>query len=151
MAKVRVLLADANPDVRESMRQVIEATGADVHLLEARDGREAMRTVFAARPHLVLADIKLAQVDTLTLVQHIRQRLPETRTIVLVTDDNREYRSAALIAGACAVLAKEALSEEWMRVMIVLMQVGSEVPCELSLKKGGQDGNGFQQAIDDSL
>lgn len=131
MPRLRILVADANSDIREAMRQVIQAIGADVHLMEARDGREAMQTVLASRPHLLLADIKLAHLDTLTLVRHIKQRVPETRTIVLLTDDNKEYRAAAVRAGACGVLPKQELGEDWIRVMIVLLLTGSETPCEM--------------------
>lgn len=122
MSRVRILIADSNQDIRESMRQVVEATCADVSLALAGDGQDAINLALSLRPHLAMIDIGLHKVDVLTTIRYLRRRVPEMRIIVMLTDDNKEYRLAAQRAGACAVVAKASLNEDWMRTIICLLQ-----------------------------
>lgn len=122
MGRLRVLIADSSSDIRESMRQLVVATGADVQLTFGSDGQEAINLALGLRPHLAMLDIGLPKVDVLTVIQHLRRRLPEMRVIVMLTDDGKEYRTAAQKAGACAVIGKASLTEDWMRTIICLLQ-----------------------------
>ncbi len=122
LARLRILVAESNPDVRETMRQVVAATGTGASLSLAANGQDALNLALNIRPHLTMIDMNLRQIDALSLIRHLRRRLPETRNMVLLTDDNKEYRSAAIEAGACAVVAKAALNEDWMSMIICLLQ-----------------------------
>lgn len=122
MSRLRILVADSNPDIRESMRQVVQATGAEIALAFAGDGQSVLNAAVTLRPHLAMIDIGLRNADVLGLVRHLHYRLPETRTIVMLTDDSKEYRLAAERVGASAVVAKAALNEDWLRSMICLLQ-----------------------------
>lgn len=122
MGRLRILIADSNQDIRESMRQLVEATGADVSLTLAADGQDAINMALSGRPHVAMLDIGLHKVDVLTVIRHLRRRVPEMRIIIMLTDDNKEYRVAAQRAGACAAIAKASLNEDWMRTIICLLE-----------------------------
>ena len=81
--KIRILLADANPDFRSSMADLI-AREEDMELVAAVDnGVEALARISELRPDVLLTDLVLLQLDGLELLR----RLPETdakpRSIVL--------------------------------------------------------------------
>jgi DNA-binding NarL/FixJ family response regulator len=122
MSRLRMLFADANSDFQESVRQLVDAVGTEVSLIYASDGKEALTKAFSARPHLVLADFGLPRMEALDLVRQIKQRLPETRVIVMLSVNSKEYRLAAQEAGACATVSKPALNEDWMRMVLCLLQ-----------------------------
>lgn len=122
MGRLRILVADPNLDIQEAMRQVVKATGADVSLAFAGDGQTALNLALSVRPHLAMMDMGLRHVDALSLVHYLHRRLPETRIIVMLTDDGKEYRFVAQRAGACAVIRKASLNEDWMRAIICLLE-----------------------------
>lgn len=122
MNKLRVLIADSNRDILEAMRQVIASTGADVSLILATSGQAAINSALSARPHLAMLDIGLPGIDVLTVIRHLRLKVPETTIIVMLTDDNKEYRMAAQRAGACAAVAKASVNRDWMRTVICLLR-----------------------------
>jgi CheY-like chemotaxis protein len=52
---LRVLVADDNVDVRESMRLLLEVAGYEVHV--ARDGRAALAAAELLAPHVCILDV----------------------------------------------------------------------------------------------
>ncbi len=58
MSQHEILVVDDDPDIRQSIRLVLEKAGYRVR--EARDGRQALDELKRQRPDLVLLDIMMA-------------------------------------------------------------------------------------------
>ena len=72
--KTRILLADANPDFRTSMRDLLDRE-EDMELVAAVDnGAEALALIPELHPDVLLTDLVLLQLDGLELLR----RLPDT-------------------------------------------------------------------------
>jgi two-component system phosphate regulon response regulator OmpR len=70
MAAQRILIVDDDPDVRESMGEYLQGHGFEVALA---DNGEAMRRAFAAaKPDVVLLDLRLPGEDGLSLARWLR-------------------------------------------------------------------------------
>jgi DNA-binding NarL/FixJ family response regulator len=103
---IRVVLADDEPVVRFGVRAVL-ATAGDVDVVaEAENGTEAVELVAAHRPDVAVLDIRMPRLDGLDAAGLIRERHPDTRTLVLTTFADDAYISRALGEGASGFVLK---------------------------------------------
>jgi DNA-binding NarL/FixJ family response regulator len=106
---VRVLLADDQPLARAGLRTLLESCG-DIEVVgEAASGAEAVERARAARPDVVLMDIRMPGLDGLEATRWIvaDERLAGVRVVILTTFDLDEYVYEALRVGASGFLAKD--------------------------------------------
>ena len=105
-ARRRVLVADAEPDVRLLCRSTLEFAGYDV--VEAGDGEEALRMTREYRPDAVLLDVMLAGPDGWRVLAAL-QAGPDVRAIPVVLLSGQDAESDPVRAwsqGAADWLAK---------------------------------------------
>ncbi len=107
MGRSTVLLVDDEPAIRELLADVLRDGGYDV--VEARDGVEALRTLeqhalSVDSPSLIVLDLMLPNTDGLEVLGHLAAQ--GVRLPVVVMSTSRDLLSAAVAAGARAVLRK---------------------------------------------
>jgi PAS domain S-box-containing protein len=66
----RVLLVEDNKDSRETLQQILELSGHEVH--EAQDGRQAVEMALELRPDVALVDLGLPDLDGFEVARRIR-------------------------------------------------------------------------------
>jgi PAS domain S-box-containing protein len=98
-ARKRVLVADDNPAGRELVREGLGDDAAAI--IEAANGIEALRKIRETRPHLVLLDIQMPQMDGYTVLREIRRdpALKDLRVVALTAFAMQGDRERALDAG----------------------------------------------------
>lgn len=110
--RIRVLLADDHPFVREGIKSHL-ATLRDFEVLgEAGDGEEAVRLAAKLRPEIVLMDISMPGMSGLEAISRLRKRLPRVQVLVLTMHDDREYVAKAFRLGARGFLRKNDSPDE---------------------------------------
>ncbi len=82
MNSMRVLVVDDEPDAAEALTLLLKPRGFDVRV--AGTGDEARAEVTAWRPHVVLLDLMLPDVNGLDLLRDFRAVVPDTQ-VVMVT------------------------------------------------------------------
>jgi two-component system response regulator (stage 0 sporulation protein F) len=108
---VSILVVDDEPDVIELFRQHFrrEIRGGDYVLHFATSGEQALeRLAGEIGPHLIVivSDINMPRADGLTLLQEIKQRVPDLRVIVMSEFDGEERRRRAAEYGAAEFITK---------------------------------------------
>jgi DNA-binding NarL/FixJ family response regulator len=105
----RILLADDHAVVRRGLRLVLESEPDLRVIAEAGDGAEAVRVASAARPDVVLMDIRMPVLDGIEATRQIvaDQRLSDVKVVILTTFDLDDYVYTALKAGASGFLVKD--------------------------------------------
>lgn len=103
---IRVLLADDHDIVREGLRALLGMAGDIAVVGEARTGREAVAEAERLRPHVVLMDISMPELDGVEACARIRQQAPEARVLFLTMHEAEEYFFRALRAGASGYVIK---------------------------------------------
>ena len=113
---IRVLLADDSALQREGWRLVI-GSQPDVEVVgEAGDGEQALGLLRRSPVDVVLMDIQMPRVNGLTATGRILadervRELGAPRIVLLATVDLEQHVPAAAMAGAYAVLWKDAQPE----------------------------------------
>jgi CheY-like chemotaxis protein len=67
---LRILIVEDHDDSRAMLAQMVASTGA--RPMVAADGREALEMLATARPHLILCDLRMPDLDGFTLAERIR-------------------------------------------------------------------------------
>ena len=105
-SKIRILIADDHPVMRDGIRAAIESTHDMVVVGEAVDGAEAIQLFRALEPDVALFDIQMPRVDGLDAVSAIRAQAPDARIIIFTTYPGDARVMRALKLGACGYLLK---------------------------------------------
>jgi two-component system, chemotaxis family, chemotaxis protein CheY len=105
MAKTIMIVDDS-----ASMRQVvgIALRDAGYDLIEAADGKEALKKLDGTKIHLIVSDINMPNMDGITFVKEVKQhpKYKFTPIIMLTTEVNQAKKEAAKEAGAKAWVTK---------------------------------------------
>jgi DNA-binding NarL/FixJ family response regulator len=113
---IRLLIADDHSVVRAGLRGLLLAAGLDV-VGEAVTGREAVALAQSLRPHVILMDVRMPEMDGLQALTAIKAKMPEISIVMLTVYASTEYLSRAIAAGAAGYLLKDAEPEEIVRVV----------------------------------
>jgi DNA-binding NarL/FixJ family response regulator len=112
MTTTRVLLVDDECLVRHVLSRIL-ADYPDVEVVgQAATGDEAISSVEALQPHIVVMDIRMPKMDGIAAAREIKSKYPEVQIIGL-TELAYGYRADAMLkAGALAVYKKANAFEE---------------------------------------
>jgi DNA-binding NarL/FixJ family response regulator len=86
---IRVLLADDQRLVRESLGTLLELLGGIELVATASDGEEAIALAAEHRPQVVLMDLRMPRVDGIEATRRLRECQPEVRLVVSPTTVKR--------------------------------------------------------------
>jgi DNA-binding NarL/FixJ family response regulator len=109
---VRVLLADDQRLVRESLATLLGLLGGIELVATASDGEEALALSGRHRPDVVLMDLRMPRMDGIEATRRLREDQPDVRVIALTTYADDESVLGALRAGARGYLTKDASSDD---------------------------------------
>lgn len=102
---VDVLIADDHEMVRIGLRSLFE--GSEIKIVaEASSGDEAVTQALEHRPSVVLLDLRMDGESGFRALEQIRQKLPETKVLILSTYDNPTYVARAVALGASDYVLK---------------------------------------------
>jgi len=103
---IRVVVVDDEALVRSGFEMILNAA-EDIEVVGTAVGGEALATVRAARPDVVLLDIRMPDVDGLTVLRGL-QAFPDPPVVAMLTTfDTDEYVVTALRSGAAGFLLKD--------------------------------------------
>ena len=116
--KKTILIVDDHPLFREGLKSIIARDPQFEVIGEAGSGAEALEMVRNQKPHLVLMDISLPDVNGLLLTQKLRDLIPEIRILVVSMHKKIEYITKAFQAGAMGYVSKESASEKLLQGLV---------------------------------
>jgi DNA-binding NarL/FixJ family response regulator len=110
--KIRIILADDHPLMRQAIRMWLEKQHDLEVLAEACDGKEAIDLAIKLQPDVVIMDISMPKINGLEATRQIISRCPETNVLVLTVHADTEHIHGMLLAGASGYLTKSASGED---------------------------------------
>ena len=108
---IRVLVVDDEALVRMGFQHIL-AAASDIEVVAAVAGGEAVAAVHAHHPDVVLLDVRMPDVDGLTVLAEIQRMADRPVVAMLTTFDADEYIATALRSGAAGFLLKDTDPEQ---------------------------------------
>lgn len=117
MDKIRILITDDHPVVREGLSGML-AGQSDFEVIGlAADGDTAVKMHGSLAPDVTLMDLRMPGLDGVGAIEAIKAQQPSSRIIVLTTYDSDADILRAIEAGATGYLLKDAPREELFRAI----------------------------------
>ena len=115
MATIKILIADDHAILREGLKMVL-GLEEDLQVIgEAASGREAVQQAAALRPDLVLMDVLMDDTNGIDARRQIRSALPDTKVLMLTSNEAATAVEASVLAGASGYLLKNGGREDLLR------------------------------------
>ncbi|CAH1197187.1 Protein-glutamate methylesterase/protein-glutamine glutaminase [Paenibacillus sp. JJ-223] len=103
--KIKILLADDQPLIRESLRLLL-GEEKDFEVVVVGDGKQAVAQCGKDRPDIVLMDINMPEMDGIAATRSIKETWPDIRIIMITTIEDISLASEALRIGAEGYMLK---------------------------------------------
>jgi len=110
----KIVIAEDHTILREGLRMLLSSNPDFEVVGEAQDGLEAIRSVEAYKPDLVLMDLSMPRMNGVGAIQEIKKQSPSTKILVLTVHKTEEYILTTLKAGADGYVLKDATHSELM-------------------------------------
>jgi len=93
----KVIIADDEPIIRKGLRELVDWNSLSLYLVaEAADGVEALMLIKKWEPHILITDIKMPDMDGITLVKNIKDSGLNTKIIIISAYSDYEYMKKAI-------------------------------------------------------
>ena len=119
-----VLIVDDSSSMRAIIRKIIKVSGFNIgELLEAADGKEAIKVLTDEWVDLVLTDINMPNMSGLELISEMKKdEMLKLIPVVMVTTEGSEKRiQESMKLGASGYIKKPFLPEEIKRTLSAIM------------------------------
>lgn len=121
------MIVDDDPKIRTLLTESLSSIGYDA--CSAEDGHEALDILRSRSIDCVITDIKMPELDGLTLLHRIKSEQPGTPVIMITGFAFQQHRDRAMAAGAAGFLTKpfrlEKIEEVLERVMARALAPGN--------------------------
>ncbi|MEJ2853248.1 MULTISPECIES: response regulator transcription factor [unclassified Saccharothrix] len=120
---IRVVVVDDEELVRTGFRLILQAAG-DIEVVATPTGAQAVREASLLKPDVVLLDIRMPDVDGLTILRRLQGLKPPPVVAMLTTFDSDEYIATALRSGAAGFILKDTGPEQLAQMVRTLAAGG---------------------------
>ena len=114
---LEILVADDHEVVRLGLRTLIENHADFSVVAEAATVKDAVRKALLLHPDVVVMDIRLLGGSGIDACEQIKERLPDTKVIMLTSYAEDEMLFDAIAAGACGYVLKQIGNEDLIRAL----------------------------------
>ncbi|MCM1027553.1 MAG: response regulator [Roseburia sp.] len=113
----RILVADDEADERALIRFLLQDFEQKAELLEARNGKEALKLIERKEIDILISDIQMGLMSGLELASKVRETHPDMEILFFSGYDDFEYVRSALSLGAVNYILKPVNPEELKRTL----------------------------------
>lgn len=115
--RIRILIADDHPVVREGLRGLLEVQSDMELVAEAADGVEAVTLALSMKPDVILLDMVMPRQTGIEAIVEIRKEIPDAHILVLTSFAEDEQVLLAIKAGALGYLLKDSAPWELLQAI----------------------------------
>ncbi len=117
-----IVLADAHSRFRREMRKILEEQPDLKVAGEAGNRQELFEILKQSPPSMVILDVSMPDLRAQEGTRLIKLHYPEVKVLIMIMDQEPEYFSHGLAAGAEGVLPKQYVAGQIFRAIAVIRQ-----------------------------
>jgi DNA-binding NarL/FixJ family response regulator len=110
--ELRLVIADDDPMLRQSIRQSLEAAPGIVVIGEAGDGETASRMIAAQQPQVAVLAISMRGLDGFGVAREVQSRRLNVAIVFLTAQSDESLLDAALDLGVRGYVSKESAASD---------------------------------------
>jgi CheY-like chemotaxis protein len=136
-----ILLVDDEPDICESLKEILEATLPGVRVLTTNGGREALELLGRERVDLIIADYKMPGMDGLEFLREAQRRQPKVPRIMITAYPDLELAIKAINEAGVHRFVRKPIEPEisdYVRVVLLERQHGGLWDKSFAMKLPGR-------------
>lgn len=119
--KIRIMIADDHPMIREGLKQLLELDGSIEVIAEANDGDECLKLLEYVRPEILLLDINMPGKNGIEVLQSIKSRKIPVKVLILTVHNEVEYLLKAVEIGIDGYILKDSDSDELKNAIEIII------------------------------
>ncbi len=128
MGKIRLLIVDDNPVIRQGLRSLVEAEEQLQVCGEASTGAEAIQWIKRNTADVILMDIRMPIIDGIDATTEILRTQPEARILILTVTEDAKTLARTLHAGARGYLVYSRFDPDELLKAVYTVASGEEIP-----------------------
>lgn len=132
MSKIRILIADDHPIVREGYKKILSDTPDMVVADEAENGQEVLNCIRKKNYDLILLDISMPGRSGLEILKELKNETPRLPVLILSIYPEEQYAVRAFRAGASGYLTKASAPNELISAIRKISQGGRYISSSLA-------------------
>ena len=110
---LEILIVDDEPAIREGLRRIIDWEKHGFRICgEAGNGREGLAMASEMKPDLIIADIKMPNMDGLKMLEELRKQDTRFKAIILTAYSDFKYAQKAIEIGVESYVLKPIEEDE---------------------------------------
>ncbi len=129
-SKIRVLLVDDHPMMRQGLRSIVTAYDHLEVVGEAGDGAEAVKLAQRLDPDVVVMDINMPKMNGIEATRRIKAHRSSTVVIGLSVNQSADTVEKMKAAGAAAYLTKESAADALCQAIDVALSHKRRAPAQ---------------------
>jgi len=130
--KIRVLVAEDHPLVREGVMRALERDPGIAVIGDADNGITALELARELKPDVMVLDLRMPGLGGAVVLERLKNELPDIRALVMTANESPESLLDAIAAGAAGYLSKRTTGEELRQAVITTHGGGSVITPELA-------------------
>jgi two-component system, NarL family, response regulator len=132
--KIRILIIDDHPLIREGLGALISTQNNLMVVGEGSDGKDALGLYRKHRPDIVLMDLAMPGLGGVEATTAIRKEFPNAKILVLTIRTGDEDIHRALQAGAKGYLLKECSSTQLFEAILAIHNGRRYIPASVAIQ-----------------
>jgi len=124
MTKIRLLLADDHPLIREGFRSLLNKNERFEIVGIAENGKELIELAGKELPDIILSDISMPVMNGMDAIEQIGKLYPSIKSVVLTMHEEREYIINALKIGVQGYIIKNVERFDLEKAIITIFEGG---------------------------
>lgn len=115
---VRIVIVEDNPIMLRALQSTIRWGELNCVIIgTATNGKDGQNLLLEQKPDILLTDIRMPQLDGLTMLATVKERLPEMKTIIITGYSEFQYASRAIKLSVCDYILKPVRNDELIRAV----------------------------------
>ena len=131
MHSIRLVLADDNPEVLETLADMLQPDYVVAGALS--DGKSVLEQVAELKPDVIILDISLPDMTGFDVVRQLKKRGSRAKVIFLTVHENIDFVRAAFELDAAGYVFKSRISSDLVEAINTISNGGRFSSAELSL------------------
>jgi DNA-binding NarL/FixJ family response regulator len=132
MKKIRILVIEDNRVLRDGLTLMLDGQ-ADMHVVSTiGSGNNVLLKASQSKPHVILLDVGLKNFNELSVVESVRNNLPEAKVIGMGFIPSQSDIVEFVAAGASGFILKDATVKQFLETIRLVAQGGKVLPPSLT-------------------